>query len=109
LVALDPLVWFWCYRQDPEGDLSFDFPGDLDPLREALGGQVRRPPPKKRWSHVNVIYDSTTRSLRVLGGRGSGAAFHLEPSGALLVVEAGRRIVRLGPEPGRREVLFPRR
>ena len=55
-----------------------------------------------------VAVDRGRRSATWIGPSSDHLAVAYEATGAVVVIEQCRRIVRLGPEPGQREVLFPR-
>lgn len=59
-----------------------------------------------------LVYDPAQNSVRVLRPWSRfqrDAPLRIQRNGVVLALEDLRRIVRLGPEPGQREVLFPRR
>jgi len=60
--------------------------------------------------HALVTVERASRTATCLLRAGSYRpdVVAYEASGAVVVVEQGRRVVRWGPEPGRREVIFPR-
>jgi hypothetical protein len=75
----------------------------VSPFRLPFGGH--------RSLEAWVLYVPETNTLRVLRSwtrQDRDEVLRFLPGGAVLALEARRRIVRLGPEAGQRTVLFPR-
>lgn len=104
-------VCLTCYRRGPSGAnaQAARLPQRAD-TRFSSSAQRAGAEPDGTWSAV-VCCDAATRRAKVLSGWTPAAAlipWSVEADGAVLCTEAGRRIVRLGPEPGQRTVLFPK-
>lgn len=70
------------------------------------------PSPRPRLENAWALYDPGTNRLSLLASEPGGlvrvAPLRVEADGSVLALEEQRRLVRLGPAPGARVVLFPR-
>jgi hypothetical protein len=93
------------YRSDPPGHAVRALGPIAGSGAPAISGTERL---LEAWA----VYETSTASVRLVrpwAPNERDAPLDVSTDGSVLVLEANRRIVQLGPEAGRREVLFPRR
>jgi hypothetical protein len=108
------VLWDPATGGDEAIDVADDFPRDL----VAVQPRGRRADHDRHLVSLEgpggsswAVLEPGRRTCRELTARAPeiwGEAVALLESGALLAIEGGKRLVRLGPARGEREVLFPR-